>query len=308
MRTPAAVIYLCSTDDPTSQPLLIAWCEARAAAENMPVVGAVVECDDLLPAAERSGWQSVLELADAGAITAVVTAHRGMLDADARGWQRLSADLSEKGIAAAHPADPRRSAADKRGPTPRRRPGRRQGGAVKASQSGRVHRMPLDATAPTVDGRLEDVNAVRDEMRDTLGKWGLAEPDVDDVLLVASELVANAARHSPPGRHHLSLHLTQDGNRIGVTVHDLSKVMPRPALDAMTNDEVESGRGLILVAALAENWGAKETGSGKKVWANLKLQTPVMVPPPSRAAERARVIAEVVRTSRLYAVPHRATA
>ncbi|CAM5300119.1 ATP-binding protein [Streptomyces viridifaciens] len=176
---------------------------------------------------------------------------------------------------------------------------------MKGGQRGLIHRLTINATATQLDGRLAAVNPVRDVLATVLSRWGVTEPDLGDVLLVADELVANAARHSPPGRHHASLHLSPDGDRIVVTVHDLSRAMPRLSVDALGNDDVESGRGLLVVAALSVNWGAVVTAGGKKVWAELALGKAVRVSPPSRAAERARVISETVRVSRLCAVPRR---
>ncbi|WP_189275933.1 ATP-binding protein [Kitasatospora griseola] len=140
--------------------------------------------------------------------------------------------------------------------------------------------MTIVATAPEMEGRLASVRLVRHRARDVLASWGLDGGDMDDTLYVVGELVANAAQHSPPGVHHVSLHLSPDGGSLVVTVHDLSRAMPYVPTGAEANPVALSGRGLLLVAGLSENWGAVPTAGGKKVWAEMRLKVPV--PPPRR--------------------------
>jgi anti-sigma regulatory factor (Ser/Thr protein kinase) len=70
---------------------------------------------------------------------------------------------------------------------------------------------------------------------------------VDAVVLAVSELVTNVYRHSDSPRLLVSLDVTGDGVRL--VVHQ-----DAPATDWQqpTGDLAESGRGLILVRALAE--------------------------------------------------------
>jgi hypothetical protein len=44
--------------------------------------------------------------------------------------------------------------------------------------------------------------------------------------------------------------------------------LPQPRFAA---DDDESGRGLILVRALADNWGVRPTDDGKTTWFTLAL-------------------------------------
>ncbi|MET9494850.1 ATP-binding protein, partial [Streptomyces sp. NPDC006552] len=76
---------------------------------------------------------------------------------------------------------------------------------------------------------------------------------LDDVLLCVSELATNALLHGvPPGRG-FRLHIAMCAHRVvRIEVHDsgggtVAAQVPRP--------EAEHGRGLQLVAALADQWG-----------------------------------------------------
>jgi anti-sigma regulatory factor (Ser/Thr protein kinase) len=85
----------------------------------------------------------------------------------------------------------------------------------------------------------------------------------DRVSLVVGELAANAVTHGMvPGRGAL-LRLTRTAGRLLVEVSDTRG-------ERLPDDAVE-GRGLLLVAALAEKWGvtAREGAPGKTVWAAL---------------------------------------
>jgi anti-sigma regulatory factor (Ser/Thr protein kinase) len=95
-----------------------------------------------------------------------------------------------------------------------------------------------------------------------LWEWGLAAVS-DDVQLLVSELVTNAVKASPAGAA-VRLWVTSDRRRIVVMVWDAS-----PELPAMSypDDEAPTGRGLMIVDALANDWGAYPADAGKVVWA-----------------------------------------
>jgi anti-sigma regulatory factor (Ser/Thr protein kinase) len=96
-----------------------------------------------------------------------------------------------------------------------------------------------------------------------LRAWGRDE-GLGDVLLVVSELVTNAVVHALGGAVDLTVSLIDSVVRIEVV--DRSTVMPEqhPPTDDGTN-----GRGLLLVDAVAETWGAELGPSGKRVWAEV---------------------------------------
>ncbi|MFJ5535341.1 ATP-binding protein [Streptomyces sp. NPDC093261] len=92
----------------------------------------------------------------------------------------------------------------------------------------------------------------------------------ETVTLIAAELAANAVRHGHvPGRDfHLRLVATPDGVRLEVS-DTRSERLPeaRPPQDPADD---ESGRGLLLVEALAERWGVEPRSPGKCVWADVR--------------------------------------
>jgi anti-sigma regulatory factor (Ser/Thr protein kinase) len=101
-----------------------------------------------------------------------------------------------------------------------------------------------------------------------LCEWGLRDL-ADDAALVISELMTNAVTASAvlPGRPPVLLHLVAGERSLRVEVHDQSPLEPVPGDPAAG---AESGRGLLVVAALSLDCGAEYTGySSKIVWAEL---------------------------------------
>jgi len=96
-----------------------------------------------------------------------------------------------------------------------------------------------------------------------LRAWGRDE-GMGDVLLVASELVTNAVIHAPQGAVDLTVTVADSVVRIEVV--DCSRVLPEPH---RPTDEGTNGRGLLLVDAVADTWGAELGPSGKRVWAEV---------------------------------------
>ena len=109
-----------------------------------------------------------------------------------------------------------------------------------------------------------------------LNDWGhpYTTPVNETLTLITAELSANAVRHGHvPGRDfHLQLTLAEGIFRIEVTDTRAEKRPPAspPAADSLS----ESGRGLLLVAALADDWGVspRQAAPGKTVWAELHVQ------------------------------------
>ncbi|GAB2878532.1 ATP-binding protein [Streptomyces mayteni] len=92
----------------------------------------------------------------------------------------------------------------------------------------------------------------------------LAEP----AELVVSELVTNAVQH---GRGPLAFRVAWFAvrGRLRLTVWDDGPGWA-PLRPARPADDVESGRGLLIVAALAVDWGQYAMpGAGKALWAEL---------------------------------------
>jgi anti-sigma regulatory factor (Ser/Thr protein kinase) len=107
------------------------------------------------------------------------------------------------------------------------------------------------------------VGQARQLVTSQLTSVGLAEL-ADDCALATSELVCNAVMHARTG---IVLRVACSEDRARVEVEDGAEAMPRwsPALHTAL-----SGRGLGLVAALAQAWGAEPRPDGKTVWFEIR--------------------------------------
>ncbi|GAA2643173.1 ATP-binding protein [Streptomyces vastus] len=125
------------------------------------------------------------------------------------------------------------------------------------------------------------VRLAREFTREALTDWAVAERS-DDVLLCVSELATNAVLHGvPPGRG-FRLRLALDtGGVVRIEVHDSGPGEVRFP-DACT--EAENGRGLLLVAALADKWGVGERDPGKIVWCEFAVRMDDFPAPKGRHA------------------------
>ncbi|WP_104783118.1 MULTISPECIES: ATP-binding protein [Streptomyces] len=94
------------------------------------------------------------------------------------------------------------------------------------------------------------------------------------VALVVGELAANAVRHGRvPGRDFgLRLALDRAADLLRIEIADAASAKRLPTAAPSSHPEGESGRGLLLVDALAARWGsAPRRPVGKTVWAELRL-------------------------------------
>ncbi|MEV5437453.1 SpoIIE family protein phosphatase [Streptomyces sp. NPDC052682] len=107
------------------------------------------------------------------------------------------------------------------------------------------------------------VAGVRRMAVEQLAAWGLAELDFATELIV-SELVTNAIRYGDPP---IQLRLIR-ADALICEVSDGSNTAPH-LRRARVYDE--GGRGLLLVAQVAERWGSRQTSAGKTIWAEQPL-------------------------------------
>lgn len=106
------------------------------------------------------------------------------------------------------------------------------------------------------------IGAARAFVRSRLESWE-ATNWVPKAVLVASELVTNAVLHA---RTEIQLRLSVEEANVRIEVHDGNSRVPVPASCGV---DATSGRGLALVAAVADSWGFELQGDGKVVWAEL---------------------------------------
>ena len=97
-------------------------------------------------------------------------------------------------------------------------------------------------------------------------------PEAETAALVVSELSTNAVCHTASGGPDglFAVTVWREEDRATVTVQDMGAV-GEPAIGPAEGDEPgESGRGLLLVAAVAKDWGATRNRLGWQVWAELR--------------------------------------
>lgn len=122
------------------------------------------------------------------------------------------------------------------------------------------------------------VPAVRRFVADLLTDRGRADL-VDDVGLAATELAANAVLHSGSPWFEVQLVVADESVRLAVS--DRGPMRARVVADradvAATvrarDPESMTGRGLLLVAALAHSWGIDDLAAGVRVWAEFAPAT-----------------------------------
>jgi anti-sigma regulatory factor (Ser/Thr protein kinase) len=114
------------------------------------------------------------------------------------------------------------------------------------------------------------VSGIRADVTRRLTDWGLAEA-VFSAELLLSELVTNAIRHASGPLQVRVIH----GRSLIFEVADTSSTAPRLRHASATD---EGGRGLFLVAQLAQAWGTRYTGAGKVIWAECAVDVPAGIP------------------------------
>ncbi|WFB07295.1 ATP-binding protein [Streptomyces sp. LX-29] len=96
--------------------------------------------------------------------------------------------------------------------------------------------------------------------------WGLSGEVAEHAVLLVSELVGNAVRHT--GARAFGLRLLRRRGWLRIEVRDPSRglpcLMPVAPLDI-------SGRGLFLVDELSERWGVDLLPRGKTTWFEMRV-------------------------------------
>ncbi|MEU2868495.1 ATP-binding protein [Streptomyces olivoreticuli] len=99
-----------------------------------------------------------------------------------------------------------------------------------------------------------------------LRHWGLSAQLAEHAVLLVSELVGNAVRHT--GARYFGLRMLRRRGWLRVEVRDPSRglpcLMPVHELDT-------SGRGLFLVDKLSDRWGVDLLARGKTTWFEMRV-------------------------------------
>ncbi|WP_189885209.1 ATP-binding protein [Streptomyces xantholiticus] len=151
------------------------------------------------------------------------------------------------------------------------------------------------------------IGQVRRIISAQLRYWHL-DPLIDHAALGVTELLTNVHRHAEPDKMcTVDVELLLD--RLTVSVHDHDPRLPAVRDPGMA---ATSGRGLALVAAVSESWGARPQGdAGKVVWFTLPASSPAVALPEYPAVYGATTIgpfAGAPETEPVPAVPATGTA
>jgi two-component sensor histidine kinase len=109
---------------------------------------------------------------------------------------------------------------------------------------------------------------VRHALFDDMSGHDIDGESIDAVVLIVSELVANAVRHAAPGRAGLRVSWEFVADAIRVEVADEDPDTPSPRVPRVTEP---GGRGLTIVDALSYEWGFDRLPQGKRVWARIPV-------------------------------------
>ncbi|MFD2090024.1 ATP-binding protein [Blastococcus deserti] len=109
------------------------------------------------------------------------------------------------------------------------------------------------------------VTVSRHLVLELLRAWD-APHDREDAALLVTELVANVVDHVQ-GEGVLTLELALSDDWLRIAVVDGSSV--RPVVHELALDRPR-GRGMRMVQAIADRWGAEDHGGGKRVWFELR--------------------------------------
>ncbi|MFE2979708.1 ATP-binding protein [Streptomyces sp. NPDC059258] len=106
-----------------------------------------------------------------------------------------------------------------------------------------------------------------------LGAWG--HPSEAEVAAhIVAELAANATVHGRVKGRDFQLSLTVSGSTLRIEVTDTrgDTAPPGPGAVKPPEDDAETGRGLLIVEALADHWGVTPGPVPRKtVWAEIGL-------------------------------------
>ena len=112
---------------------------------------------------------------------------------------------------------------------------------------------------------VESVPTARHLVLELLRVWD-APHDREDAALLVTELVSNVVDHVG-GEANLTLELGISDDWLRIAIVDGSSV--RPVVQELSMERPR-GRGMRMVQAIADRWGADDHGGGKRVWFELR--------------------------------------
>jgi anti-sigma regulatory factor (Ser/Thr protein kinase) len=124
---------------------------------------------------------------------------------------------------------------------------------------------PLLRCVLPFEAEPREIRLLRKAAMAQLDRWSVSEGIGEAAQLVASELATNVLRHVGAGAPGVLI-LEAASGVLRLEMHDKSHDVPSRAA---VEGEAECGRGLHLLAHLADDWGTVITASGKVVWCTL---------------------------------------
>lgn len=148
--------------------------------------------------------------------------------------------------------------------------------------------MTVDRSPDRFAATVSSLSAIRADVDRMLRSWG-CEALLDDALLCASELSSNAILHTR-APFEVAVARVDGGVRIEVVDQrpsELPAVVPDTGIATDITRQGTTGRGLQIVASVADRWGVTATRSEKAVWVELRPDSdpartdPITVVPPA---------------------------
>ncbi|MFG2775638.1 ATP-binding protein [Streptomyces sp. NPDC048350] len=119
----------------------------------------------------------------------------------------------------------------------------------------------------TIPRRAESVSDTRHHVEALLKAWNRTAETVDAAMLLVTELVTNAVQHTDTSSITCTVSLHYGTVTLSVT--DTGTGPHHTPEPEQPDDQKESGRGLLIVSALATDWGTHLTPDTREVWARL---------------------------------------
>ncbi|KND36157.1 ATP-binding protein [Streptomyces acidiscabies] len=142
--------------------------------------------------------------------------------------------------------------------------------------------MPANAVSTRIAAyqyprRRHSVTRARDDLRQQLATWRVRGEVAYDAEVLVSELATNAVNAKVLPDKEIRVEVTLAQGELRIEVADASEELP---VLRCAGEWDEGGRGLVLVKALAKEWGVgPREGVGKVVWAVLSVPDATLDPP-----------------------------
>ncbi|MEU1051468.1 SpoIIE family protein phosphatase [Streptomyces sp. NPDC005876] len=157
----------------------------------------------------------------------------------------------------------------------------REGHGCECGDGGGAPRPPVRRTALSVaQAEPERIAAARRHLRELLHDWA-SEDQKESAVLLLSEMLTNVLVHTDTDALLVAEVTGAPGERrIRVEVSDTGEDLPHKR---RPGEMASSGRGLMLVELLADEWGVAPRGEGKSIWFDLYESSPAGEPAPLSA-------------------------